>query len=96
MITLEELKTKVYSRAMREKECGCFGYHILMLNFEGGEYTSIPQFKESLKLTIKTYQEEFKNLSEKPCERTSLENTLMDVYGKVLEQFYSLWEECLK
>lgn len=94
MISFEELETKIYSRARMEE--GYLGYHVLRFNFENGEYTSVPQFKESLKLIIKTYQENFKNLSEKPCERTFSENKFMDACRKALEQFYSLWEECLK
>ena len=94
MISFEELERKVYSRAMRED--GHLGYHVLRFNFERDKYTSIPQFKESLKFTIKIYQEQLKNLSEKSCERTFLEDRLMNNYKRILEQFYSLWEECLK
>lgn len=94
MISFEELKTKIYSRARTEE--GYRAYHILRLNFENDEYTSVPQFKESLKFTIEAYQKELKALSTKPCERSFLEDKMMNLYGIILEQFYSLWEECLK
>ena len=94
MIDFEELETKIYSRARTEDGYGA--YHILRSNFENDEYASVPQFKESLKLTIKAYQEELKNLSSKPCELSGLERKLMKIYERILEQLYSLWEECLK
>ena len=94
MITFEELELKIYSRARRE---GTFGpYHMFRQNFEDGEYTSVPQFKEKVKKYIEVYGIELSTLENKPCELSGFELEWVKNCKNFLATFYSLWEECLK